>query len=155
MDEHNGEFISSLEPQIRQYFSFNLKDSDRSSKLIQITVTIGGYLHLLCSTADIYTCMPESDHRNGLEGQSSDLQLRLSMRWILICQIQTLFNQILSSIRPLDPSITTACSSATAYAACAILQMEVKYFMDFLKQVPTPRQVCTLSCTLKKHTKAF
>jgi hypothetical protein len=139
LNEENSEFIASLEPQVYRNFSAKLDDKIKTSNLIRLATTIGGYLHLLCSTADIYALVRESVHTH--RSESSDLQLALSLRKTLIWRIQKLVNELMTSIRSQYQSNPTRYASTIAYSACAVLLVEIKYFKDFLKHVPSTRKV--------------
>jgi hypothetical protein len=141
LDESNMELITSLDSLICPNFCAGLRDKDETSHLVQHATMVGGYLQVLCSTSNMFAHVPESAHARTQENESSSLQHVLSLRWIFISRIRRLVDQLMTSIRLPYRSHITDRQAMIAYAACAVLQVEVEYFVNLLKQIPLAREV--------------
>jgi hypothetical protein len=130
---HNRAVIDPIDGLVKKWFSAQLAAKDGQSKLISSAALAGGYAFLLCSatrvTEQVTTLQDGVEAQNEYHGYNLEAQFK----YILVCRLRVLINEVLDAIRSEPPSNDDPYGYSNAYAAAVILRYELDHFKSNIR----------------------
>jgi hypothetical protein len=145
----NRELITLFDTKILEKFSAKLNAREGLSPLIKHAALAGGYLHLLCSTGDIQNQVRTNIGSAAVANKYSEYNLSLHLRHFLLCRFRELVHEVMTGIRPGGSARDDIHEQTVAYAAAAILHIEVDHFKCSLRNGLLSSRVSSLEPTLR------
>jgi hypothetical protein len=156
-----NEAITTWLDQLARQFSPNLKAKEGDCNLISNSALIGGYLFLLCSMAGVNEQVEIFRDGFATENKHNGYNLEVHFKYLLICRIQELLDQILNAARIQDLQNERKYLCSNAYAATVVARTELHYFKGGIRNgslrdnvsqqfsISTFRSLLSTRCLLK------
>jgi hypothetical protein len=145
----NRELITLFDMKILEKFSAKLKAKEGLSPLIKHAALAGGYLHVLCSAGDIQKQARTPIGPLTVANKYSEYNLSLHLRYFLLYRFTELVHEVMTGIRPGGSARDDIREQTVAYAAAAILHIEVDHFKCSLRNGALCARVSSLKPTLR------
>lgn len=129
----NRELITLFDTKILEKFSAKLNAREGPSPLIKYAALAGGYLHVLCSAGDIEKQVGTHIGLSTVAKEYSEYNMSLHLRYFLLCRFRNLVDEVMTGIRPGGSARDDIREQTVAYAAAAILHIEVDHFKCSLR----------------------
>ena len=145
----NKPITTPFDAKILEKFSAKLKAKEGLSPLIKHAALAGGYLHVLCSAGDIQKQVRTHIGPLTAANKYSEYNLSLHLRYFLLCRFTELVHEVMTGIRPGGSARDDIREQTVAYAAAAILHIEVDHFKCSLRNGALSARVSSLKPTLR------
>jgi hypothetical protein len=129
----NKRITDLFDTKILEKFSAKLKAMGGISQLIPHAALAGGYLHVLCSSRDIQEQVRTTIGAVTVANKFSEYNISLHLRYFLLCRFRELVQEVMTGIRPGGSARDDFHEQQVAYAAAAILHIEVDHFKCSLR----------------------
>lgn len=123
----NLDLIQVLDEFIEKHFSARLLGKTGCFLVGKASLT-GGYLHFLCSTAEVVEVEESAEDHVKVENSPGDHILGAKVKYLLVCRLVELVSELLKAIRPQQDLNRGRDWISNAYAASVVLHYELYYF---------------------------